>query len=558
MNNYFLITIVVSVLLFTGCQKDLDLIPKDTISDATFWKSATDYKLAANNLYYSLEDFKYSMDTESDIAFDVPNSISNGSYQTSETDSKWSDPYVYIRRCNNIIEKAEESIIANDIEQFVAEAKFFRAYNYWKLFRLYGGVPLIKQVLNVNSEELYAPRATRKETVELIISDLTAAAASLPEQKNSSNEDVGRITKGAVNALKARVALFEGTWEKFRNGEDANTYLNIAIEAATTVMNGNQYSLFTDKGEQSYRYMFIDLGDDASEAILDRRHQRDIAGSTFNRWVSEGGYLITKKLADMYLSKDGLPITQSALFQGYNTCVSEFQDRDPRMSMTMIIPGTPVAQTWYPTEPVESWPFYPQRNANTGYTTYKFLSEDEYANSVNHNWSYDHHIIRYAEVLLIYAEAIFEKNGEISDADLDKSINLIRQRVNMPAITNAFVIANGLDMRTEIRRERTVELALEGLRYDDLRRWKTAEIELPQAIRGIKIVGTPWVDPIIVEGANRNPYGKDNWQKNTDANGFIIVESESGRTFDPQKNYLRPIPTKQILINDKLKQNPEW
>jgi len=558
MNNYFLITIVVSVLLFTGCQKDLDLIPKDTISDATFWKSATDYKLAANNLYYSLEDFKYSMDTESDIAFDVPNSFSNGSYQTSETDSKWSDPYVYIRRCNNIIEKAEESIIANDIEQFVAEAKFFRAYNYWKLFRLYGGVPLIKQVLNLNSEELYAPRATRKETVELIISDLTAAAASLPEQKNSSNEDVGRITKGAVNALKARVALFEGTWEKFRNGEDANTYLNIAIEAATTVMNGNQYSLFTDKGEQSYRYMFIEPGDDASEAILGRRHHRDIEGSTYNRWVSEGGYLITKKLADMYLSKDGLPITQSALFQGYNTCVSEFQDRDPRMSMTMIIPGTPVAQTWYPTEPVESWPFYPQRNANTGYTTYKYLSEDEYANSVNHNWSYDHHIIRYAEVLLIYAEAIFEKNGEISDADLDKSINLIRQRVNMPAITNAFVIANGLDMRTEIRRERTVELALEGLRYDDLRRWKTAEIELPQAIRGIKIVGTPWVDPIIVEGANRNPYGEDNWQNNTDANGFIIVESESGRTFDPQKNYLRPIPTKQILINDKLKQNPEW
>lgn len=557
MKNKYIIATIVSVLLFTVCTKDLDLIPKDTISDGTFWKSVEDYKFAANNLYHSLEDFDYSMDTESDIAFDVPNSISNGSYQTSETDSKWSQPYIYIRRCNNIMEKAGESPIATEVKRFVAEARFFRAYNYWKLFRLYGEVPLITKVLNVNSEELYTPRATRGETVDFILKDLTDAVVDLPAQSELASADIGKITKGAANSLKARVALFEGTWRKFRNEENATAYLDIAINAANLVMTSGEYQLFTDKGEQSYRHMFIESGDDSPESILARRHQRDIAGHYFGRTISEGNYLLTKKFADMYLCTDGLPIRLSGMFEGYETYVSEFQHRDPRMSMTMIIPGTEVTQTWYVT-PVASWPFYPQRNANTGYTTYKFLSEDDYANSVNGNWSFDYHIIRYAEVLLIYAEAIFEKNNSISDTDLNRSVNLIRQRVNMPGLSNEFITTNGLDMRQEVRRERTVELALEGFRYDDLRRWKTAETELTQAIKGIKIVGTSWADPIIIEGVNRNPYGGESWQNNTDPQGFIIAESEGGRKFDPDKHYLRPIPTKELLINDQLNQNPEW
>ena len=159
-------------------------------------------------------------------------------------------------------------------------------------------------------------------------------------------------------------------------------------------------------------------------------------------------------------------------------------------------------------------------------------------------------------MLLIYAEATFEKNGTIGDDDLNKSINLIRQRANMQSLTNAFVTANGLDMKTELRRERSIELALEGFRYDDLRRWKTAETEMPMDVKGIKIVGSNWTDPIIQDGANRNPYGGASWQSNTDANGFIIAES--GRSFDPVKHYLRPLPTKEILINPDLQQNPGW
>src|SRR5665647_204871 len=556
MKNKYIITIVFAILLFTGCKKGLDLIPKDTISDGTFWKTATDYKLAANNLYLSLEDFS-TKDIDSDIAYNVPNSVSNGTYQTTENDSRWNTPYIYIRRCNNIIGKAAKSSISAEVKQFVAEAKFFRAYNYWQLFRLYGGVPLITKVLDITDKELYAQRSTRQETFDLILNDLTEAITDLPIQKTIDKADYGRITKGAANSLIARVALFEGTWGKFRNDGKANANLDIAIQASEIVMNSSEYSLFNGKGDQSYRYLFIDAGDDAAETILDRRHQRDISYQVFNRVVSEGNYLVTKKLADMYACTDGLPISQSPLFQGYNTTTSEYQNRDPRMAMTMIIPGTLVAQTWY-VNPVASWPFYPQRNGNTGYTTYKFISEDAYANAINYNWSSDCHILRYAEVLLIYAEATFERNGVISDADLNKSLNLIRQRANIHLLTNAFVTANGLDMRQEIRRERTVELALEGFRNDDLRRWKTAETEMPQDIKGIKIVGTPWANPIIIEGVDRNPYGGASWQSKTDANGFIIVESASGRSFDPNKHYLSPIPTKEILINPDLQQNPGW
>lgn len=558
MNYKFLKIIALSGLLFSGCTKGLDLIPKDAISDGTFWKSSADFKLAANNLYFSLEGFN-NADIQSDIAYDVPNAVSNGTYQTAENDSRWTNAYVYIRRCNKIIERGAASPISAELKQFIGEAKFFRAYNYWMIYRLFGELPIVTSELDIDDKELYAPRSTRKETVDFILKDLAEASADLPVKTDLSTGDVGRITKGAADALRARVALFEGTWGKYRNDGNAITYFDIAIEAAATVMNSTQYSLYTAKGEQSYRYFFIDEGDDGSECILDRRYQVNISSHTHPSTVGEGHLLPTKKLADLYLCSDGLPIDQSPLFEGYDKISSEFLMRDPRMTMTIAIPGTGVRQLWYP-EPVASWPFYPQRNANTGYTTYKFLSENAASNAspFTLGYGYDRRIIRYGEVLLIYAEAIFEKNGSIADEDLDKSINLLRQRVGMPELTNAFVSAHALDMKEEIRRERTVELALEGFRYDDLRRWKTAEIEMPKDVKGIRIVGTPWANPIVVEGYDRNPYTDASWQNNTDANGFIIVERSSGRNFDVSKHYLLPLPTREILINPDLSQNPGW
>ncbi len=558
MKNRLIKTVIIAILA-TGCSKDLDLSPKDTLSDASFWKTVDDFKIGTNNLYYSLDGLWYA-DTESDIAYNVNNSVSNSTYQTSETNGDWNNSYSYIRRCNNIISKAADPALPSGVKVYAAEAKFFRALSYWKLLKLFGGVPLITEVLDIESEALYAPRASRKEIADLIIQDLTEAANDLPERKSLSASDRGRVTKGAADALRARVALFEGTWAKYRGDANANAYLDIAIGASNTVMNSTQYALYNAKGVNSYRYLFIEEGDDSDEGILDRRYEKDIEGQTFPALMQREGYLPTKKLADMYLCTDGLPVTTSSLFQGYGTTTSEFQARDPRMTMSILEPGKVVPQAYYQNG-VASWPFYPQRNPNTGYTPYKYMSEDVYANTNGEspNFKFDNHIIRYAEVLLIYAEATFERNGSISDADLDRTINLLRTRANMPTLlTNAFVSANGLDMQTEIRRERTIELALEGFRYDDLRRWKTAEIELSQDIKGIKIVGSTWIDPVMIGGVNKNPYKKSSWQNRTDADGFIVAESGAGRTFDPNKHYLRPIPTKEILLNPNLVQNPNW
>jgi starch-binding outer membrane protein, SusD/RagB family len=548
-----IVPILIIAIIFQSCSKKLNLAPLDTISDATFWKTPSDYTLATNALYNSLEGFGFE-DTQAETAYNVGNDISRGTFLPTQVSSLWTNAYAYIRRANNILLKGAAYASPNDIKIQLAEAKFFRAYNYWLLFRDFGGVPIIKDVLDVNDKKLYEPRADRKTTVDFILKDLTEAAGDLPKDSSLSSSDIGRITEGAALGLKARIALFEGTWEKFRSDAGSNEYLDEAIDASNQIITGNEYSLYTEKGNQSYRYLFIEEGDDSKECILDRRYQKNIQGQSYPYLIDRVGYLPTKKLADMYLCKDGLPITKSPEFDGYDTFTSEFDNRDPRMTMTMIIPGTKTVRPFYPNPPgVANWPDNPQRVPNTGYITYKYLSEDETANSAgetgNSN-SYDKHIIRYAEILLIYAEATFEKNNSISDLDLDRSINLIRSRAGMPPLTNSFVNSNGLDMRDEIRRERTVELALEGFRYDDIRRWKTAEVEMKQDIKGIKIKNSNW--------QNKKPYNDPSYQNRTDQNGFLIVESGSNRFFDPSKDYLQPLPTKEILLNPALKQNPGW
>lgn len=544
------------LLAYTGCQRELDLVSEDNITDAIFWKTPNDFKLGANNLYNGLDRFGFE-DTESDIAFNAPNSVSNGTYQPTETSGQWTNSYNNIRSANNVIEKGAGNTDAL-IKRYVAEARFFRAWYYYKLMRVFGGVPLITKVLNTGDPELFTPRSTRTETVDFILQDLADASVDLPQQGELEAGDIGRITRGAALALTARIALFEGTWQKFHGEANANKYLDAAITAANAVMNSGQYGLYTGSGAQSYRYLFLEPGDDSRESILDRRYARNILGHDMPYAYDQSGYNPTRKLADMYLDNTGLPITHAgSVFQGYATFSSEFIDRDPRMTMTMIIPGTLTNRVFNPVTKVANWPDKPQRNFNTGYILYKYMSEDPVANNSGRMgdaslFDFDRHLIRYAEILLIFAEATYERTGALADADLNRSINIIRDRVNMPHLTNTFVNSNGLNMREEIRRERTIELALEGFRYDDLRRWKTAETVLPQDVKGIRIKGSDW--------ETRAPYNDPVYQNRVDANGFLIAESN--RMFDPAKHYWQPLPTKEVAFylasGYSLPQNPEW
>lgn len=540
---YFLV-----VAIGVGCKKNLDLKPLDKISDASFWKTANDFKLFTNDFYNGLQPARNYTENNSDIAFGGgPNSISNGSYLPQANSDLWDNAYKYIRASNYLLQKAQESKLGAEIDRSIGEALFFRAYNYWKLVKSFGGVPKIDKVLDVTSAELYTPKSLQSEIVDFILADLDNAISKLPLQSQLKADDIGRVTQGAALALKARAALYMGTWSKYRSGSDAAKYLTAAITASEKMVTSGEYALYTGKGADSYKYLFIQEGDDSKEQILARRYY---ANRTVHNWTRElwFNYMVpTKSLADMYLATDGLPITKSPLFQGYNTLTSEFQDRDPRMSMTFVVPGSTIFFEGGLMQ--KTYPGFSGSNATrTGYMIRKFL--DETIDATQFKGAYDFKEFRYAEVLLVLAEALFEKNGSISDADLDRTINVIRKRVNMPALTNALVTTNGLDMLTEIRRERTIELAFEGFRRDDLRRWKIAETVLPQAIRGVKFVGT--------EYQTRYPGLKVGEDVKVDANGFIISEPASARSF-LKKHYLDPIPLKQIqLSGGKLAQNPEW
>jgi len=539
----------------TSCKKALNVVPQDTITDVVFWKSASDFKTAANELYQGLDRFAFD-DAESDIAFYNPNLISNGQLQLSQNSPQWTASYQYIRNANTILAHGAGNT-DKGIQQYVAEARFFRAWYYWKIMEIYGGVPLISTVLGTDDPALYTPRSTQQQTADFIIKDLNDAAADLPLQSDLSNPDIGRVTKGAALSLLARVALYEGTWEKYHGQSDGSAYLTQAITASKAVMNSGVYALYNGSGAQSYRYNFIEPGDDSKECILDRRYAVGIIGQEYP-YDCDGGFTPTKKLADMYLDTAGVPITNTeSKFQGYATETSEYKFRDPRMTMTFTIPGTKTVRVFHALVPVANYPDYPQRSGATGYILYKYMSEDPIGNNGGEAgdaslFGFDRHLIRYAEVLLIYAEATFESTGQLTDADMDISINVIRDRVGMPHLSNAFLALHNMDLKTEIRRERTVELALEGFRYDDLRRWKTAETELPQDIKGIKIKGSEWQSYPF--------YSTPAYQANTDANGFIITET--GRKFDPAKNYLQPLPTQEINLYQAsghvLQQNPGW
>ena len=541
--KYFLL-----ILVITGCKKSLDLAPKDQVSDASFWKKPSDFVLAANDFYYSLQGAHNYTDNNSDIAFGQgPNAVSNGSYLASANSTVWDNAYKYIRSTNYLLQKAEESELGVEIDRWVGEALFFRAYQYWNLVKNFGGVTKIDKVLDVTSPELYNPRSSQAEIIDFILTDLENAASKLPKQSGLAPAEIGRVTQGTALALKARAALYQGTWAKYHNQGDPGKYFTAAIDAADKVVSSGEYALFTEKGADSYKYLFILEGDDSKEVILARRYWENRATHNWTRELWFNYMYPTKNLADLYLATDGLPITQSPLFQGYNTLTSEFQNRDPRMSMTFIVPGSSIFFEGGIMQP--TFPGFTGSNATqTGYMIRKFL--DETLDAAQFRGQYDFKEIRYAEVLLILAEALFEKNGSISDADLNRTINVIRSRVNMPPLTNAFVTASGLNMLNEIRRERTIELAFEGFRRDDLNRWKQSEAVLPRDLKGVKFVGTEYQTryPDLVIGSDII----------VDNNGFIIAEPASGRQFLP-KHYLNPIPLQQIqLSNGTLAQNPGW
>lgn len=560
-----------SMLTFQSC---LDMEPKTQLADTNYWQTPDHFKLFATQFYGWTVDFKQLDDSpHSDVRSDLRTGItldvySNGTNSIPSSDKTYTNNYNRIRQVNTLLQQAEGYAAPADIETSVGEAHFFRAYCYFDLLQVYGDVIITRTPLDIDSPEMQMARNSRDEVVDFILEDLEEAIRLLPEANEISSKDEGRLSSQAASAFLSRVALYEGTWQKFRNGGQNNdrssALLDIAATSAHDVIESGFFELFAPEelGTEAYKYLFILENDKSNPAgitksgnkeyIFTRRHDPTLASIGFN--ITQGrlgnAVYVTRKMANMYLQSNGLPINPQTW--DYSKVDSEFKNRDNRMSNTLMIPG----HTYWGTGGGRiDWTGSAEEIANashknfmpstgTGYFPHKWCCERDGVPTGME--AYDYPIIRYAEVLLNYAEAVFERDDKISDEDLAISLNLTRKRVNpnMPDLTNAFVSANNLDMRTEIRRERTVEFYDENFRIDDLKRWKTAEEEMPMNLTGVKWRGTEY-----------ETKWSDASSKTMDAEGCIIYEQ--GRVWE-EKHYLYPLPIDQLKLNPNLKQNPGW
>ncbi|MBD8487783.1 RagB/SusD family nutrient uptake outer membrane protein [Echinicola sp. CAU 1574] len=537
-NKNILAGLLALIISFSSC--DVDRFPETALSDPSFWRNENDLQLAANYLYTFLPTLPVTTDVWSDDAFGTaPNSISDGTRIAPATDGNYNTPYRLIRAANNIIEKAprslENGLAPEIVDRYVSEAKFFRAWGYFNLVKRYGDVPLILASLSEDDERLFAPANDREEVLEAVYADLDAAASFLPAPSEMSGDEFGRISSTAALGFKSRVALFEGTRAKYHGYGDPQKHLSLASEAAEACIESGEHGLF---GDYFDLYQYEGEGPDNPENILVKQYGVSVTESILShvtqRNLETGAANPTKALADAYLMSDGLPIEKSPLYDEPESIMDVFENRDPRMLATFYKEGDEYTGTM-PVFNVPSLSF--QR---TGFANRRYANLTDWQNSRSY---IDYTIIRYAEVLLNFAEATYEINGSISDQELNSSINLLRNRAGVAPLSNAFASANSLDLLEEIRRERRVELALEGYRYWDLIRWKTAEDVLPQAILG-------------------NYYFEDEFgtdvTPNVNEDNIIVLQTEENRSFDPDRDYLWPLPINELGLNPALEQNPNW
>ena len=487
----------------------------------------------------------------------------NGAWSSTNSHSLW-NYYSGIRDANFFLEesqnadfselKEDKNYVAemNRFNRYKYEVRFLRAYFYFNLVRAYGDIPLVTKVLT-EEEANQVKRTPAAEVFDFIIKECDEIADELPvdysklenDAANGESPETGRITKQAVLALKARTLLYQAS-PLFNIANDVNLWKQAALASKKVIdfcaENGikmGKYSELwgTDNWKASEMIFVRRIGDTSSPEYTNFPVGMENGGS---------GNCPTQTLVDAYEMK----VTGKAWDEpesGYDPN-KPYDNRDPRMKQTFLMPGTDYIS---PQDGALTCPpqFTIRPETRTGYKLWKYMAETSVPSDKD---VYDYHIIRYPEVLLILAEATYEKDGAISDDILNKTINVIRSRkgVEMPPLTNAFVKSNGLDMRTEIRRERTIELAFEGFRRDDLRRWKTAETELIGAIKGIKLKGSEYENLDVLNEGNPGL---------TDENGFLIVEPAENRNFVTPKHYYYSLPLDELYLNPNLApNNPGW
>lgn len=523
--KYILLILLSLSGIISSCKKDiLETVPNDRVSSTIYWRTESDAIYGVNSVYSALDAVNlFVLDGVSDIGhtnttFTVEFNIENGTYDASHSriQTEWQSTYRGIFLANDVLANIDKITSSNTalIDRLKAETRVLRAYYYLKLTGLYGDVPMITTPISA-AEGLTIARTSQAEVYEFISAELTAAATALPATYAAA--DKGRVTKGAALALKARAHLWAGNFAE-------------AATAAKAVMDLNVYGLVDEYGK-----LFTYAMENSKEVVLDKQflagtltHNSFAYMGPYSQRNSASNFVPTKALADLYTMKNGKDITDPT--SGFDP-MQPYLNRDPRMRFTMFLDGDvlpsgilfqPVPGSGGADEVGKT-----QYNTSTGYSLKKYVVAEDLQTPGASGLNFM--LLRYAEVLLTYAEAKIELNQ--LDASVYDAINAVRTRsdVGLPALETGLTQEQ---LRQIVRKERTIELAFEGWRLFDIRRWRIGE----QVMRG-PVYGITYYE-------NGNP---------------VTVEVPSVvRVFDPGKHYLWPVPQKENALNPALGQNPGW
>lgn len=501
MKNKILIFGLVALLCFS-CQDFLEKNPPDQLSSETFWNTENDATMALAGVYSNLKlDFanrgrlfglhRCFTDALAGEAFSHEvdwQTIATGYGESTSgaiVDGMYRLCYTMISGSNIFLQNIEKVEMDEGLKnQYIGEVLFLRAFAYFYLTEYYGGVILYTEPPTLENAKI--AKSSKDQVVDQVLKDLDKASSYLPDVAYTD----GHVVRGTAYALKAKVLLHNGRWAE-------------AASMANQCIQSEKFSLSND-----YMGMFLTRGqEDNKEIMFSTRYSLPDDYAYLGPNIELGWYcslVPTKELIDAYECIDGLPIDESPLYDPDNVKMN----RDPRMGYTLIKATDP----WVRSDGYE-WYTHEIKRAINGFLIRKHVDGEAIPIGYDAKDGQDWVLLRYAEVLLIYAEAKNEESGP--DNSVYHAVNAVRARAGMPDLPTGL---SKDEMRERIRNERRVEFALEGLRDMDVRRWRISEKIIPQI---------------------------------TDPNGIK-------RLFDPQKNYLLPFPQSEIDINPKLEQNPGY
>ena len=556
--KYLLYSSIIGVTTLTGCNDAFLERSPQNINDQTYWTSPSDLQTYANAFYDILPHGVSNYDdTWSDNQ--VPRGVESyiwGQYAVPTEDGSWSKSAWSNLRYINYFMTHYGTVTGDEgeINRYVGEMRFFRALQYFSKVMTYGDVPWLEEDMNTDSPELYGPRTPRNEVIQHIIDDLDFAIEWLPEGRVSSGDN--RLTADVARHIKARVCLYEGTYYKYHTelGYEWQSLLQEAVEASDALINSGNYSIYNmNDPEHDYYNMFImEDKSNLSEAILYIDYADPLRRHNWGHGAWEANTGFSKDFIDSYLYADGLPKALTSYPTDDATIAEEFANRDPRLKQMVLNNEFFEGNSAFQGHEVADDNAYVNTFCTTGYQTIK--GYDPATGHLGYTLeTADGIAYRYAETLLINAEAKAEL-GTINQSDLDKTINVLRDRVGMPHLMMevGFTDPNWPDygynlspLLQEIRRERRIELAGEGFRWNDICRWKAGKLfENPMTYVGKKVTTGTRTDEgyAIVYPDYTNP---------------DLSIGGNSRKWEDQR-YLLPIPTNELQLNPALEQNPGW